>query len=127
MQKRRKEGVHSKWYWPLYPIYLRNATVFDIINHQTKRNVPVRSAQPNRRPATQWWPPQPVSLLLACLNRDMSKRTISAPVMPKMAQNRSVPQDILAQGASNRNITVVVHSFSRPNDEGDSVTVKLQT
>ena len=55
---------------------------------------------------SQWWPPKPVSLLLTCLNRHMSKHNISAPVMTKMAQNRSTLRDVLAQGASNRDITV---------------------
>ena len=35
-----------------------------------------------------------------------SKHTISAPVMPEMAQNRSALHDVLAQGASNRDIMV---------------------
>ena len=55
---------------------------------------------------SQWWPPKPVSLLLACLNRHMSKHSISAPVMPKMARNRSALHDVLAQGAFNRDIMV---------------------
>ena len=36
----------------------------------------------------------------------MSKHTVSTPVMPKMAQNRSALHDVLAQGASNTDITV---------------------
>ena len=40
------------------------------------------------------------------LNRDMSKHTKSAPVMPKMVQNRSALHDVLARGTSNRDITV---------------------
>ena len=55
---------------------------------------------------SQWFPPKPVSLLLTCLNRHMSKHTISAPVMPKMAWNRSALHDVLAQGAS-RDIMVI--------------------
>ena len=45
---------------------------------------------------SKWWPPNPVSLLLACLNQHMSKHTISAPVMPKMARNRRALRDVLA-------------------------------
>ena len=37
----------------------------------------------------------------------MSKNTISAPVMQNMARNRSALHDVLAQGASNRDITVI--------------------
>ena len=61
---------------------------------------------------SQWWPPKPVSLLLTCLNRHMSKHTINAPVMPKMARNRSALHDVLAQGTSNRDITVYVNRAS---------------
>ena len=55
---------------------------------------------------SQWWPPKPISLLLTCLNRHMSKHTISAPVMPRMARNGSALHDVLAQGASNSDIMV---------------------
>ena len=37
----------------------------------------------------------------------MSKDIISAPVMPKMARNRSALHDVLAQGAPKRDITVI--------------------
>ena len=57
---------------------------------------------------SQWWPPKPVSLLVTCLNCHMSKHTISVPMMPKMARNRSALHDVLAQGASNRDITVLI-------------------
>ena len=46
------------------------------------------------------------SLFLACLSSHMSKHTISAPEMPKTARNRNALHDVLAQGASNRDITV---------------------
>ena len=59
---------------------------------------------------SQRWPPKPVSLLLTCLNRHITKRTISAPVMPKMSRNRSALHYALAQGASNRDITVYLIS-----------------
>ena len=55
---------------------------------------------------SQWWPPKTVSLLLACLNCHMSKHTISTLVMPKMARSRSVLHNVLAQGASIRDIMV---------------------
>ena len=55
---------------------------------------------------SQSWPPRPVSLLSVCLNRHISKHTISIPVMPKMARNRSALHDVLTQGASNRDIRV---------------------
>ena len=61
---------------------------------------------------SQWWPSKPVSLILACLNRHMSKHTISAPVMPKMAWNRSAFHDVLVQGASNRDITVWIFQLA---------------
>ena len=61
---------------------------------------------------SQWWPPKHVSLLLACLNHQLSKHTISAPVMPKTVRNRSALHDVLAQGASNRDITVIILEYS---------------
>ena len=60
---------------------------------------------------SQWWPPKPASLLLACLNRHVSKHRISVPVIPQMARNRSALHNVLAQGTSNRDITVCgIHS-----------------
>ena len=58
---------------------------------------------------SQWRPPKPASLLLTCLNRNMSKHTMSAPMMPEIAWNRSALHDVLAQGASNRDITVTTN------------------
>ena len=57
-------------------------------------------------PNPQWCPSKPVLLLLTCLNHHMSKHTITAPMMSKMARNRSDLHDVLAQGASNRDTTV---------------------
>ena len=58
-------------------------------------------------PKPQWCPSKPVLLLLTCLNHHMSKHTITAPMMSKMARNRSALHDVLAQGASNRDTTVL--------------------
>ena len=44
----------------------------------------------------------------------MSEHTISAPVMPKMARNRSALHDVLAQGASNRDIMVYLQLSAKP-------------
>ena len=57
-------------------------------------------------PKSQWCPSKPVLLLLTCLNHHMSKHNITAPMMPKMARNRSALHDVLAHGASNRDTTV---------------------
>ena len=59
---------------------------------------------------------KPASLFLACLNSHMSKHTISAPVMSKTARNRNALHDVLAQGASNRDITVIPYNHIEDDD-----------
>ena len=50
----------------------------------------------------------------------MSKPTVSAPVMPQMLRDRSALLDVLAQGASNRDIVVFLQLISSPQTVFDA-------